>query len=68
MDKPNITYVPQVKKTTVMLGKLMVKASMSRNKYLMLTLNDLLNIADRVSLTKNEFSFEFLFGKKIKFH
>ena len=34
----------------------------------MLTLNDLLNIADRGSLTKNESSFEFLFGKKIKFH
>ena len=34
----------------------------------MWTLNDLLNIANGRSLIKNESSFEFLFGKKIKFH
>ena len=34
LDKPDITYVTPVGKITVMLGKLMVKASMSRNDIL----------------------------------
>ena len=34
----------------------------------MWTINDLLNIANGSSLIKNESSFEFSFGKKIKFH
>ena len=34
----------------------------------MWTLSDLLNIANGSSLIKNESSFEFSFGKKIKFH
>ena len=34
----------------------------------MWTLNDLLNVANRSSLIKNKSSFEFSFGKKIKFH
>ena len=38
-----------------------------QKRYLMLTLNDLLNITNGSSLIKNESSFEFSFGKKIKF-
>ena len=34
----------------------------------MWTLNGLLNIANECSLIKSESSFEFSFGKKIKFH
>ena len=59
---------PQVKKITVMLGKLVVKASMSRNDLLFWTPNDLLNIANGSSLIKNESSREVSFGKKIKIH
>ena len=58
---------PQVEKIIVMLGKLMLKDSISRNDILW-TLNDLSNIANGSSLIKNASSFEFSFGKKIKFH
>ena len=34
----------------------------------MWTLNDILNFTNRSSLIKNESSFAFSFGKKIKFH
>ena len=54
LDKPNITYVTPGRK--------------DHRYYLMWTLNDLLNIANGSSLIKNESSFEFSFGKKIKFH
>ena len=58
---------PQVEKITVMLGKLVDGKSQYVQK-LMWTLNDLLNIANGSSVIKNESSFEFSFGKKIKFH
>ena len=58
--------LPQVEKITVMLGKLMVKASMSRNDILCGRYLILLNFANGTSLIKNESSFEFSFGKKNK--
>ena len=39
-----------------------------QKRYLMLTLNDLLNITNGSSLIKNESSFEFSFGKKKNFN
>ena len=58
---------PQVEKITV-VGKVDSKSQHVQKRYLMWTLNDLLTIANVSSLIKDESSFEFSFGKKIKFY
>ena len=64
LDKPDITYVTQGRKDHHYVEKVDDKSK----RYLIWTLNDLLNIANGSSLIKRESSFEFSFGKKIKFH
>ena len=68
LDKPDITYVTPGRKHHRYVGKVAGKSQYVQKRYLMWTLNDLLNIANVSSLIKNESSFEFSFGKKIKFH
>ena len=68
LDKPDITYVSQGRKDQRYVGKIYGKSQYVQKRYHMWTLNYLLNIANASSLIKNESSFEFLFGKKIKFH
>ena len=68
LDKPDITYVTPGRKDHSYVGKIDGKSQYVQKRYLMWTLNDLLNIANGSSLIKNESSFEFSFGKKIKFH
>ena len=68
LDKPDITYVTPGRKDNSYVGKIDGKSQYVQKRYLMWTLNDLLNIANGSSLIKNKSSFEFSFGKKIKFH
>ena len=68
LDKPDITYVTPGRKDHRYVGKVDGKSQYVQKRYLMWTLSDLLNIANGSSLIKNESSFEFSFGKKIKFH
>ena len=48
------------------VGRVDGKSQYVQKRYIMWTLNDLLNIANGRSLIKNESSFEFSFGKKNK--
>ena len=66
LDKPDITYVTPGRKDHSYVGKIDGKSQYVQKRYLMWTLNDLLNIANGSSLIKNESSFEFSFGKKIR--
>ena len=68
LDKADITYVTPGWKDHRYVGKVDSKSQYVQKRYLMWTLNDILNIANGSSLIKNESSFEFWFGKKIKFH
>ena len=68
LDKPNITYVTPGRKDDRYVGKVDGKSQYVQKRYLMWTLNDLLNIANGSSLIKNESSFEFSFSKQVKFH
>ena len=68
LDKPDITYVTSGRKDHRYVGKVGGKNQYVQKRYLMWTLNDLLNITNGSSLIKNESSFELSFGKKIKFH
>ena len=65
LDKSDITYVTPDRNY---VGKVDGKSQYVQKRYLMWILNDLLNITNGSSLIKNESSFEFSFGKKIKFH
>ena len=67
-DKSNITYVNPGRKDHRYAGKVDGKSQYVQKLYLMWTLNDLFNITNGSSLIKNESSFEFSVGKKIKFH
>ena len=66
LDKPDITYVTPGWKDHRYVGKVDGKSQYVQKRYW--TLNDLLNIANGSSLIKNESSFEFSFGKEIKFN
>ena len=68
LDKPDITYVTPGRKDHRYAGKVDGKSQYIQKRYLMWTLNDLLNIANGSSLIKSESSFEFSIGKKIKFY
>ena len=59
---------PLCRKDHRYVGKVGGKNQYVQKRYLMWTLNDLLNITNGSSLIKNESSFELSFGKKIKFH
>ena len=54
LDKPDITYVTPDKKDHRYVGKVDGKSQYVQKRYLMWTLNDLLNIANGSSLIKNE--------------
>ena len=66
LDKPDITNVAPGEKNHGYVGKVDGKSQYVQKRYLMWALNNLLNIANRSSLIKNESSFEFSFGKKNK--
>ena len=68
LDKLDITYVTPGRKDHCHVGKIDGKSQYVQKRYLMWTLNDVLNIANGSCLIKNESLFEFPFGKKIKFH
>ena len=68
LDKTDIIYVTPGRKNHHYVGKVDGKSQYVQKRYLMWILNDSLNIANGSSLIKNESSFEFSFGKKIKFH
>ena len=68
LDEPDITYITPGRKDPRYVGKVDGKSQYVQKRYLMWTLNDLLSIANGSSLIKNESSFEFSFGKTIKFH
>ena len=68
LHKPDFTYVTPSRKDHGYVGKVDGKSQYVQKRYLMWTLNDLLNIANGRSRIKNKSSFEFSFGKKIKFH
>ena len=68
LDKHNITYVTPGRKDYRYVGKVDGKSQYVQKRYLMWTLNELLNITKGSSLIKNKSPFEFLFGKKVKFH
>ena len=68
LHKPDITYITPGRKDHCYAGKVNGKSQYVHKRYLMWTLNDLLNIANGSSLIKNESSFEFSFDNKIKFH
>ena len=68
LDKPDITYVTQSQKDHCYVGEVDDKSQYFQKQYLMWTLNDLLSVANGSSLIKNESSFEFSFGKEIKFN
>ena len=67
LDKSDITYVTPGRKDHCYVGKVDGKSQYVQKRYLLWTLNDLLNNENGSSLIKNESSFEFSFGKKIKF-
>ena len=68
LDKSDIAYVTPGRKDHNYVGKVDGKIQYVQKRYSMWTLNDVLNIANGSSLIKNESSFEFSFGKKVKFH
>ena len=59
LDKPDITYVTPGRKDHRFVGKVDSKSQYVQKRYLMWTLNDILNIANGSSLIENESSFEF---------
>ena len=65
LDKPDITYVNPGRKDHHYVGKVDGKSQYVQKQCLMWTFNDL---SKGSSLIKNESSFEFSFGKKIKFY
>ena len=64
LDKLDITYVTPGQKDHRYFGKADGKSQYIQKRYLIWTLNDLLNIANGSSLIKNKSSFEFSFDKK----
>ena len=67
LDKPDITCVTSGRKDRRFVWKVDDKSHYVRKQHLIWILSDLLNIANRSSLIKNESSFEFSVGEKIKF-
>ena len=64
LDKPNITYVTPGRKNHRYVGKVDGKSQYVQKRYLMWTLNYLLNIANGSSLIKNESYLNFHLVKK----
>ena len=64
LDKPDITHVTPGRKDHRYVEKVDGRSQYVQKRYLMWTLNDLLNIANGSFLIKSESSFEFSFGKK----